>query len=50
MKKYKELNNIVREYNGVTARFNKDKSEENKILLNDVFTRLKEAANEVILD
>lgn len=50
MKKYKELNNIIREYNGVAARFNKDKNAENKALFDDVFARLKEATNEVILD
>lgn len=49
MKKYKELNNIVREYNGVAARFNKNKNAENKALLDDVLARLKKASNEVIL-
>ena len=50
MKKYKKLNETVREYNGVAARFSKDKSAENKALLDDVMARLKEAANEVIID
>jgi len=50
LKKYKKLNETVREYNGVAARFTKDKSAENKALLDDVMSRLKEAANEVIID
>lgn len=47
-KQMKVLNETVREYNGVAARFSKDKSAENKALLDDVLSRLKEAANEVI--
>ena len=50
MRKFKKLNDIVREYNGVTARFTKDKSKENQALFDDVFARLKEAANEVIVE
>jgi hypothetical protein len=50
VKKYKNLNNVVREYNGVAARFNKDDSAENRVLFDDVLARLKEAATEVILD
>jgi len=50
MKKFKKLNEVVREYNGVAARFTKDKSKENQALLDDVMSRLKEAANEVIID
>jgi len=50
MRKFKKLNEIIREYNGVAARLTKDKSKENQALFDDVFARLKEAANEVILD
>jgi hypothetical protein len=49
-KQMKALNDVVREYNGVAARFAKDKSKENEALLNDVLLRLKQAANEVIID
>jgi len=49
-KKLKKLNEVVREYNGVMARFTKDKSKENEALLNDVLSRLKQEADEVIID
>jgi len=46
----KALNEVVRQYNGVAARWAKDKSKENEVLFNDVLSRLKQAADEVIID
>jgi len=48
--KMKALNEVVRQYNGVAARWAKDKSKENEVLFNDVLSRLKQAADEVIID
>lgn len=49
-KQMKALNNAVRVYNGVAARWAKDKSKENEGLFNDALSSLKQAADEVIVD
>jgi hypothetical protein len=49
-KKLRNLNEVVKEYNGVMARYSKLKSKENEALLNTVLSKLAFEANEVIID
>ena len=48
LRKYKKLNDIVQQYNGLVARYQNNKTKENETSLKDVFELLKQAANEVI--
>ena len=50
MKKLKKLNETVREYNGIMARFSKDRSKENQALVDEVIAKLKAEVDEVLVD
>lgn len=50
MKKYKELNDVVRRYNGLVARYAKDKSAENKKLFEEALSDLHKKVSEVLDD
>lgn len=50
MKRLKQLNGVVRQYNGLAARTAKDPSEENKTLLKECLDELKQKVDEVMVD
>lgn len=50
MRKAKELNDAVREFNGLMARTKKAPTTENKSLLDESLARLAEKAQELLID
>lgn len=50
MKKLKRLNDTIREYNGIMARYSKDRSDENEALVKDVIARLNVEVEGVLID
>lgn len=50
MKRLKEINTILRELNGTSARYKKTPTDETEGLLKEQLTRLKTVLNEVTLD
>lgn len=48
MKKLKDLNEVVRAYNGIMARYKKDPSKENQTLVDECLSRLKKEVDEVL--
>lgn len=50
MKRLKQLNSVVQEYNGLLARFNRTKEEDDKVLLDGCLLKLKTAVDEVLND
>lgn len=50
MKKLKEVNNLLKEVNGLSARFKKVSSDENRDLLKDKLSELRTLLNEVADD
>jgi len=48
MKKLRDLNEVVREYNGLLARYKKNQDGENQALLDACLQRLKVEADKVL--
>lgn len=48
MKRLKQLNSVVREYNGMVAKYTKNPVPENKKLMDDCVLKLKEEVDKIL--
>ena len=48
MKRLKQLNSVVREYNGLVAKYTKNPVPQNKQLVDNCVTRLKEEVDKIL--